>query len=356
MSSTYFAPPENLALPHGSSSWDYARVEEPNSEMASSKVKKLYPNTKYILMTPSGVCSISTELYACISLFSSKKLIQLLLPNEIYKDSLQLFAHMKNIHDLKIVFYDPLNSIDILNLVEKSGPCIFFVETCTNPSSYMVDPELYLKIKTINSQVITVVDNSWIGPVLFNPMEHGADILVESTSKCLSGGAIISGIVITNYKKYYEACKSHIVANGLHVSPFDSWYLCQMIDTIYYRTSEASKKCIKIIQKLEQEEFISFIHPILQNHPSHSMVKKYLSGVPNVVWVHITGIAKDEVKKYLLNSSILLAPSYGKSHTIVDPGVKQGKTEMDTFFRLSIGYVDNTKSTIETLLGLRDLL
>ena len=216
----------------------------------------------------------------------------------------------------------------------------------------MVDPEMYSKIKEVNPRIITVVDNSWIGPA-FNPMKYEADIFVESTSKCLSGGAIISGIIVTKCNEIFDICRSHITANGLHVSPFDSWYLSQMIDATSYRLHAASKKCLHIIKEVEREAFIDCIHPSLENHPSYEMVKKYMDIFPNVAWIHITGISKEKIREYLLQSAIYIAPSYGKSHTMVDPGMKDGRTSNDTYIRLSVGYLDDEMVSIKTLCDLK---
>lgn len=353
LSSTYFTPPDE-----SKSTWSYPRIDDPNSSIVCEKAKKLYPGSKYALSTPSGVCSISTAIQSCLTMLSliDGSNINLLLPNELYKDSLQLFSYLIRIHKLELVYYNPLDYDGILELVKKSGPSIFFIETCTNPSSFTVDPKLYTEVKKVNHQIITVVDNSWTGPSLFNPIKYGADILVESTSKCLSGGAIISGIIVTNVEEYHKACQYNLLANGLHVSPFDSWYLSQMIDAVEYRTCQASQKCVTIVKELDKEEFIECIHPCLENHPSHEMVKKYLSGYPNVALIHIKGISKDKVKDYLLKSNIFIAPSYGKSYTMIDPGIKVGKTEMDTYFRLSIGYMDDVQSTVESIVGLNSLI
>jgi O-acetylhomoserine (thiol)-lyase len=180
-------------------------------------------------------------------------------------------------------------------------------ETIANPRMNVLDIEAVAKIAH-EAGVPLVIDNTMASPYLCRPIEHGADIVVQSATKFLGGhGTSIGGIIVDSGKfawtdKYpaitapspgYHGMKfaevfgplAYIIktrVEGLRdfgpcISPFNSFLIIQGIETLKFRMEAHSRNALAVAEWLERQPAISWVkYPGLKSSPYHAISQKYL--------------------------------------------------------------------------------
>tara|TARA_R110002072_G_scaffold173600_2_gene328279 strand:+ start:46769 stop:48067 length:1299 start_codon:yes stop_codon:yes gene_type:complete len=185
-----------------------------------------------------------------------------------------------------------------------------YLETIGNPRCDVPDFEAISGIAH-EAGVPVMVDNTLASPFLCRPFEHGADIVLHSTTKFIGGhGTSIGGIIIEkggfpwdngrfpemtdpdpSYHglKIFEALSPLNLAYilkariqglrdlGAAMSPFNAWMFLQGLETLHLRMERHCQNALAVAQFLESHEKVSWVnYADLESHPSHSLAKKYL--------------------------------------------------------------------------------
>lgn len=341
----------------GTHNYSYSRIHNPNADDLIKKIKRLY-NTSQCILFPSGMSAISNifELYAA----SDKVFI---VGHEVYSDTYRTLDYlMERYPGFKYHQVDVTNTEMILTHVieNKDNLALMFFESCTNPSGHIMDFKALNGIKKIVPNCKIVIDNSWLTPLSFNPLNlPWVDIVVESGSKYFGGGRCIFGFVVGNKKKLKEL-KTRTVVYGVRMSQYDCWQVSDSVDSLELRMNHLSKTTIRVAKFLEMHKNVCRVmYPMLESHPSFSNAKKYLKLGPGILMFHIP-MEKKEAIELIWNKKkdIMYATSYGKPETMIDPypcesisglydEVQEGVE--GTWFRLAIGWKDKSGDIIREL-------
>lgn len=165
-----------------------------------------------------------------------------------------------------------------------------FIETPTNPMLKMVDIEMaHHIIKDRN--ILLVVDNTFMTPIFQRPLELGADVVVHSLTKFLSGhNDVIGGAVISSNPEINEAMKFMVKTVGSTLGPFDSWLTIRGIKTLALRMERIDQNSRKIAGFLaEHPKIDSVIYPGLPTHPDHELGKKQMTGFGGMISFELAG-------------------------------------------------------------------
>ena len=126
-----------------------------------------------------------------------------------------------------------------------------WVETPTNPLLKVTDLEAVGKIAKSND-LLYVVDTTFATPVFLRPLEYGADLVLHSTTKYLSGhNQIIGGAIITNREDLFDQLKYIQKSVGAVPSPFDCWLVIMGLKTLHLRMHRHWENAEKIASYLE---------------------------------------------------------------------------------------------------------
>ena len=201
----------------------YMRTCGEDMDIVCNKIRKLY-NCGDTSLVCSGLNAIYLTLH---SIFEIEKEGICLISRELYCDTPKLIHNIiKQFNKFRIITFPAHDSETLANLIKKYDrdvKCIF-LESCSNPSGYMIDWKIFNNFKGK-----LVVDNTWLTGLLFNPFEYGAYIVVESCTKYLSNGKCIAGAI--SYSKMndlvYDNIDEKIHLMGIHVSPIH----CRLISS-----------------------------------------------------------------------------------------------------------------------------
>ena len=228
--------------------------------------------------------------------------------NCLYGGTYNLFHHTFARMGIGVKFVDTSDPASVEAAIDADTKAVF-METIGNPKNNVDDFEVIAEIAHANGLPL-VVDNTVATPVLFKPIEHGADIVCYSLTKFIGGhGTSIGGAVVDSGKfdwssgrfpeyttpdpsyhglVYYEALgelayilKMRITLlrdMGPALSPFNAFQFLQGLETLHIRMPRHCENALKVASFLEHHPLVDWVnYPGLDSHPSHANTKKYLT-------------------------------------------------------------------------------
>lgn len=250
----------------------------------------------------------------------------------LYGGTYNFFAHTLPHYGITTKFVDPTNK-DALkkfeDAIDDRTKCIF-AETIGNPNANLIDVEALGEVANRHG-IPLVIDNTFATPYLFRPLEHGADIVVESATKFIGGhGTVLGGVVIESGKFDYTKGKFPGLADpdpcyhgmsfardtpeapfctrmraillrdtGACISPVNAFLLLQGLETLSLRVERQVENAEKVIEFLSKHPKVDDInHPMLSNSPDHVLYKRYFpNGAGSIFTFNVKG-EKTQAKKF----------------------------------------------------------
>ena len=282
----------------------YSRISNPTVGALEEKYAKLEGGVGAVA-TASGQSAI---LYAVLNV--CKAVDHLISVTSLYGGTVNLFSvHLKNL-GIEVTFVEPDASEEEILSKAKANTKAIYGETIGNPGLNVLDFDKFSSVAK-KIKVPFIVDNTVATPYHCNPFEHGANIVVHSTTKYSEGHAqTIGGIVVdggnfdwTNGKfndftepdpsyhgiKYVESFgdAAYIVKLrvtllrdlGACMSPFNAYLTNLGLETLHLRMERHSKNALEIAQWLTTQEKVSWVnYPLLEGSKYYNLAKKYLKG------------------------------------------------------------------------------
>lgn len=282
----------------------YSRISNPTVGALEEKYAKLEGGVGAVA-TASGQSAI---LYAVLNVCKAGD--HLISVTSLYGGTVNLFSvHLKNL-GIEVTFVEPDASEEEVLSKAKANTKAIYGETIGNPGLNVLDFDKFSSVAK-KIKVPFIVDNTVATPYHCNPFEHGANIVVHSTTKYSEGHAqTIGGIVVdggnfdwTNGKfndftepdpsyhgiKYVESFgdAAYIVKLrvtllrdlGACMSPFNAYLTNLGLETLHLRMERHSKNALEIAQWLTTQEKVSWVnYPLLEGSKYYNLAKKYLKG------------------------------------------------------------------------------
>ncbi len=229
---------------------------------------------------------------------------------------------------------------------------VVFLETETNPLLRVPDlPRIADAARRCNATV--VVDNTFASPYHVRPLDLGADLVVHSATKFLSGhGDVTAGVVVGEGKRIAQV-KSKVSLTGVNLAPFEAWLALRGLKTLGVRMARSSASASAIADYLAgHPKILSVNYPGLETHPDHPVVARVMrNGFGSMISFEVDGGFQGASRLFKGFQRIKYAPSLGDVTTTVTHPVKtshraisaaerseQGIT--DGLVRLSVGIED----------------
>ena len=300
----------------------YTRVGNPTVNYFAERVKAL-DGAKNAVAVGSGMAAIS---YTLLNLAAKGGTI--LASPYVYGGTIDAFDRLFPELGVSIKITDAVLEPERLEKEITDDVKGIFVESLSNPNAYLLDIDAISEAAHRHG-VPVVVDNTVATPYLYRPLEHGADIVVYSATKGLTGhGNIIAGLILDNgnmsyytkerYPQFYEpvvmlggkAAKDIFADNffifrailvylnllGAALSPQDAYLGIIGLETLSERVSKQSKNAAEIAAYLESSPAVEWVrHPSLDSYKFKALANKHLTnGGGGVLSFGIKGTAKQE--------------------------------------------------------------
>ncbi|MCJ2534350.1 MAG: PLP-dependent aspartate aminotransferase family protein [Candidatus Thermoplasmatota archaeon] len=314
--------------------FDYTRSSNP-TRLALEKNLAALENGKYTVSFSSGMAAIS----ALMNLINPNE--HVIVSDDVYGGTYRLFEQVLRKYEFDFTYVDSTNENNVKEAI-KDNTKMVWIESPTNPLLKISDIKKIGKI-TKKHNILLVVDSTFLTPYFFRPLELGADIVIQSTTKYISGhNNIIGGAIITSIKAIYEKMKFIQKAVGAVSSPFDCWLTLLGIKTLAIRMEKHNSNGIRVAEFLSSNKKIRrVIYPGLKSHPGHKIAKDQMTGFGGMISFELNGGIETGIK--LMNNVRLcsLAESLGATETMITHPTSMTHSDIPRDVRLKIGITDS---------------
>ena len=256
------------------------------------------------LLFSSGMAAIS----AVFSLLPEGSVV--VAANNGYQGTTTLLKKLHESEKLKVRFVNLANTDETVAAIP--GAQMLYLESPLNPLLEIIDlPKLIAAGKAAGCGV--AVDNTLATPLLQNPLALGADIVIHSVTKYLSGHSdLILGSLSTNDSALYNRLEQSRRYGGAIAGPFEAWIALRGVRTFALRMQRSQENALELATRLSKDGRVAKVrYPGLPTDAYHQMAKSFMKGFGAMISFDVNGTA-DQVD-LMCNSSrlITIATSLG---------------------------------------------
>ena len=250
----------------------YSRNGNPNQHWLEEKVASLHGADDAIVLA-SGVGALHALFWTLLE--SGERVVY---PKVSYMAVYRLFHELFNRKFKVDTHMADMTDLDAVRAAVTPGTRLVHIETPDNPTDGVTDIAAVAKIAHENGALLSV-DNTFASPFNQNPLELGADFVVEALTKFINGhgdaqgGAIVSNDLETMDRIRYEAQ----VNVGSVISPFNAWQIFRGSVTFPLRMQRINESSQAIAEWLEQRDNVTFVaYPGLASNPGHELATQQM--------------------------------------------------------------------------------
>jgi cystathionine gamma-lyase len=339
LTSTYYQPE-----PGREGKYVYSRTGNPTREALEKNLAAL-EGGRFGLAFSSGMAATSTVLLLL------QKGDHVIAGDDVYGGTYRLFEDVLRNYGLQFTYVDPRKPENVENAIRKNTRMVW-LETPTNPLMRIVDIRAVSRVARRTRSII-VVDNTFMSPYFQNPLQHGADIVVHSTTKYLGGHSdLIGGAAVTSDQKLYQRLKFLQNAVGAVPGPLDSWLVLRGIKTLALRMEKHDQNARIVSSFLQKQPKVERVYyPGLRDHPQRDVIKRQMRGNGGMLSFEVKGGVR--VCKKLLKALrvFTVAESLGGVESLVEHPASMTHASTPKSVRLEHGITD---SLIRASVGIED--
>ncbi|MEN8781707.1 MAG: aminotransferase class I/II-fold pyridoxal phosphate-dependent enzyme [Desulfobacterales bacterium] len=264
----------------------YTRISNPTVSMFQAKMAILEGGEDAIA-TSSGMSAI-----ASIALSLAKPGDNFVSCATVYGGTFALFTENLKALQIEARLISPALSDSkkaIESLVDKNTRFLY-METPANPTLDVIDIEMWAGIAR-KHLIPLVVDNTFATAYLQNPLLIGADVVVHSATKYISGHADVIGGVIVGKKKMMDRIRAEYIHHfGPTMSPFNAWLFLRGIKTLAVRMERHCLNAMRVAEWLNSHPKVTKVYyPGLPSHPGHPIAKKQMKCFGGMIAFEVSG-------------------------------------------------------------------
>lgn len=256
----------------GKRRYDYTRSGNPTRDQLGEALASLEGGAGGVV-TATGMGAITLVLHALLEPGD-----RLLVPHDCYGGSWRLFNALAAKGAFELETCDFTDEAALAASLT-SNPTLVWIETPSNPLLRITDLKAVIDAAH-RVGALVVADNTFLSPALQRPIEHGADIVVHSTTKYINGHSdVVGGAAIARDPAVLEQLGWWANALGLTGSPFDSYLTLRGLRTLDARLRIQQENCAALAQLLAADPAVAAVHfPGLPGHPGHAVAARQQDG------------------------------------------------------------------------------
>jgi cystathionine beta-lyase/cystathionine gamma-synthase len=325
--------------------YEYARSQNP-TRFALEEALAVIEEGNYGLAFASGVAATDTVMRLL------KPGDEVIAANDMYGGTYRLFS--KIYEKFGIVFhYVDMSSMSNISSKINSNTKLIWAETPTNPLMNIADIKAIATVAKEN-KLLLCVDNTFASPALQNPLTLGADIVMHSATKYLSGHSdVIQGALVINDKALRDELYFIQKSCGAVPGPMDCFLVLRGIKTLGIRMERHSENGEKIAHYLKAHPAVKKVYwPGFEDHPGHAIAKAQMKSFGGMISFELKNDTIEAARKLLSSTHLFsLAESLGGVESLInhpasmthasiprEERIKNGLS--DTLIRLSVGIED----------------
>lgn len=320
----------------------YTRLGNPTTRQLEMRVAAM-EGMEDAAATATGMAAVSaallTNLKAGDHMISSKA---------VYGCSFALMNHMLKKFGIEVSFID-MTEPENINSAIKTNTKLIFLETPINPNLVVLDLEKICAIAK-KHQLLSIVDNTFLTPVLQQPAKFGADIVIHSATKYLNGhGDVVAGIVCGSSDMIEEIKLTTLKDVGATMSPHDAWLIMRGIKTLPIRMERHCSNAQTVAEFLEQHPAVNRVYyPGLKSHAGYQFIGNQMKAAGGVIAFELNTDLKGgadfinnmqlfSIAVSLGDAESLIQHPASMTHSTYEPEERETAGISDTLIRISVG-------------------
>lgn len=338
-SSTYIYPSVDAKV-----KYDYARSGNPTRNYLEEQVAQLENGCRGFAFS-SG----SAAIHAVLAIFKPGD--HLIIGKEIYGGTFRIINEFFKRWQIEFTAVDTQNLDEIRQAIKPNTKAIYF-ESFTNPLLHVTSVAGVSKVAKANN-LLTIVDNTFLSPYLQRPLDLGADVVIHSATKYLSGHSdVIAGIAVAKDEDIADKIYFNQNAIGSTLSPEDSNLVRRGIQTLSVRMDRHLSNAQKIVEFLQtRPEIAKIYYPGIAGSKDHEIAAKEADGFGGIVSFELAD-GLDSTKFVEGTKLIQLAVSLGAVESLIELPYKMTHAELSPEEQLKAGI---THQLVRLSVGIEDV-
>lgn len=328
----------------------YSRMLNPTIEAMEDAIAALEGGYK-ALGCGSGMAAIHTTFAALLNAGD-----HVICSKSVYGPTNTLLATVMNRFNIKTTFVNTSDTSKVENSL-KPNTKVIYIETPGNPTLETTDLAKVSEIAHKNNAIV-VVDNTFMSPVLQQPLKFGVDIVVHSMTKFLNGHAdVVAGVIVVKDDETYKHFRKTLNQLGGVIDPFNAFLVHRGLKTLAIRMKKHTENAMSIAEFLESHPKIEWVrYPGLKSFPNYEVAQKQHSAPGGMISFELKGGI--EAGKKVMNSVELcqLAVSLGGVETLIQHPASMTHLTMGKEARESAGITDGLVRLSVGIENVDDLL
>jgi cystathionine beta-lyase/cystathionine gamma-synthase len=271
--------------------------------------------------------------------------------SDIYGGTHRLFSRFVEKRGISFTYVDTTDEV-LVKAAIKPNTKLIFLETPSNPLLKITDLAAISAIAK-SAGALFAVDNTMATPYGQRPIEFGADIVMHSTSKYISGHTnVIGGMLVVKDVALYDELRFIHKATGANPAPFDCYLTMLGLKTLGVRMRQHCENAQYLAEYLREHTLVDEVfYPGLSEHPQHELAKRQMNCFGGIVSFTLK-VDENRAKEFIRKLEIFsVAISFGSVASLVDYPALMSHKEMpkeerrergfaDTLIRISVGIED----------------
>lgn len=249
----------------------YTRDSNPTSRMFERKFA-LLERAEDSLLAASGMGAITASLFTVLSAGD-----HLLASDTIYPVATQFVRDDLPGHGITATLVD-VTDLELVRSAIQPNTKAIYTEFLSNPTLAVADIPALVALAHDHG-LLLIVDNTFASPYLFRPIEYGADLVLHSATKYISGhGDVIAGVV-SGKRDLIARIRRTVAHLGSPISPFNSWLLLRGVKTLELRMERHCQNALALARYLSNKPEVSQVnYPGLSDRQGHALADRLMGG------------------------------------------------------------------------------
>jgi cystathionine beta-lyase/cystathionine gamma-synthase len=241
-----------------------------------------------------------------------------ILSDDVYGGTYRLFARVFDRLGIALTVVDMRDASKVKKALRKKTKLVW-IETPTNPMLKVVDIAAIADIAR-TAKALSVADNTFASPYLQNPLAHGTDLVLHSTTKYIGGHSdVVGGAIVGRDEPLRERLAFLQNANGGVPGPWDSWLVLRGAKTLAVRMERHSANGQAIAEWLTEHPKVKRVnYPGLASHPQHALAKRQMKSFGGMLSFELAGGEAAATRMVARTRIFALAESLGGVESLIE--------------------------------------
>jgi len=265
------------------SGYAYSRIDNPTTAALAAAIAEL-ESAEAGLAFATGMAAIHA---AVVSVVRAGQTI--VATQALYGTTRDLLVRILSGLGVATVFVDPTDHAAVDAALGSTGSPLLYVETVSNPTIIVSDISALATIAHRHGARL-LVDNTFASPFGCRPIEHGADLVMHSATKYLSGHADVLAGVVVGKREFVDACRPILVDIGGALAPLAAFLVLRGLPTLELRMRRHSETALELAVWLQGRDGVERVHyPGLPSNLQHELASRQLDVFGGMLAFELSG-------------------------------------------------------------------